>query len=290
MSVDRERGISTRGQKDFDKLYPHFRTDIEALDADVPKRSGGEIVLRLMQIVAGANEAHNLVQTPIGLGFFSRLPLTFAWFADGLAVMSASAQYQAALGTRVARIGDKTPEQMLTELAPYIPHENDAWLRMNAPGLLRSRVVLEHFGLTDSAGQVVLTLQRLDGAVFPLAVKTTDPRTKMLSALEALHAPPTLYQSHPQRYYWHQYLQNSMTLYIHDNVWANDPQLPFSDFAERVMADAGSHDVKRVVIDMRGNGGGNSRIIRPLKRGLAARQDRSCLRSDRAGDVFVRYR
>src|SRR5579863_1238183 len=88
-SVDLHRGIATRGQKDFEKLYPRFRTDIKALDADIPRLTDGEIVLRLMKIVASANVAHNLVQTPIGLGFFSRLPIAFVWYADGLAVMEA---------------------------------------------------------------------------------------------------------------------------------------------------------------------------------------------------------
>jgi C-terminal processing protease CtpA/Prc len=47
--------------------------------------------------------------------------------------------------------------------------------------------------------------------------------------------------------------------------------LRFSDFAGRVLADVDAHPVKRVVIDMRENGGGDSRIIRPLKDGLEAR-------------------
>src|SRR6185369_1080849 len=121
--VDFKRGISTRGQKDFEKLYPNFHADMQALESDIPQLSDGEIVLRLMKIIASANVAHNVVQTPIGLGFFSRLPLGVVWYSDGLAIMQASAEYEAALGTRVLRIGDKTPEQVLHELTPYIAHE-----------------------------------------------------------------------------------------------------------------------------------------------------------------------
>jgi hypothetical protein len=204
-TVDLQQGITTRGQKDFEKLYPRFRADIEALDADIPRLTDGEIVLRLMKNVAGANVAHNLVQTPIGLGFFSRLPLAFLWYSDGLAVMAASSEYETALGSRVVRIGEKTPEQVLAELAPYIAHENDIWLRVNAPGLLRSRVVLEHAGLIDAEKdaekQVVLTLQKPNGAVFRLKVKAADPRTNMISALDALHVPTPLSLSHPRQNY-----------------------------------------------------------------------------------------
>jgi hypothetical protein len=138
-SVFRKRqhgGPSSRrfqpGQKDFDKLYPTFRRDISGLESEIPRLSDPEIVLRLMKIVASANVAHNVVQTPLAFGFFPRLPLTFAWYSDGLAITGASEEYAAAIGTRVVKLGSKAPEQLTAELAPYIPHENDIWLREGA--------------------------------------------------------------------------------------------------------------------------------------------------------------
>jgi hypothetical protein len=271
-TVDLHRGVSTRGQKDFDKLYPNFRRDISALESDIPSLADPDVVLRLMKVIASANVAHNIVQTPLAFGFFPRLPLTFAWYSDGLAIIAASEEYAAAIGTRVAKFGSKTPEQLTAELAPFIAHENEIWLRESAAGLLRTRAILEHTGVADKDGSVILTLQKPDAAEpFTLTVKTADPRTKLISASDALHIPVVLSRSHPSQIYWHQYLPDSATLYIQYNACRNDPQLPFTDFVSKVLADADAHTVKRVVIDLRFNGGGDSRIIRPLKEGLASR-------------------
>ena len=82
----------------------------------------------------------------------------------------------------------------------------------------------------------------------------------------------TLQQSQPDRkYYWHQYLRDSGTLYVQYDICKNDPQLSFNDFAKQVLADADANKPSQVVIDLRKNGGGDSRVIRPLKSGLAER-------------------
>jgi hypothetical protein len=138
----------------------------------------------------------------------------------GLPVLASSTGYEAALRTRVLKIGEKTPEQLLPELAAYIPHENDVWLREN---------------------------------------------------MEAHNVPAPLFRSHPKQDYWHQYLEETGTLFIQYNVCANDPKQRFSEFAAAVLADADTHTVKPVVIDLRENGGGDSRVIRPLMSGLVKR-------------------
>jgi hypothetical protein len=246
------------GQKDFEKLYPRFQADREALEGDIPKLSDSEVVLRVMKMIAGANVAHNAVRTPMNMGFAPRLPLTFYWYADGVAVAGASEEYTAAVHSRVLKIGEKTPEQVVSELAPYVSHENQAWLRPQALSLLRCKAVLEHLGLAGSDGRVALTLQKPDGTSFPLEVRPV-----------LLNGTPRKTQ---ERYHWYKYLGDSLTLYVRYNICRSDPDLPFSEFAAKVLADADAHRVKRVVIDLRGNSGGNSVVINPLKNGLHARK------------------
>lgn len=270
-TVDLQRGISSRGQKDFAKLYPKFKSQMESLQADVPKLSDSEVVLRLMQIVASANIAHNSIEVHT-MGFFARLPLTLRWYRDGLAVVGASEPYSTAIGTRVLSIGKMTPDELLAGVRPYISHENDVWLREMAADFLPLRAVLEHFGLFDAQGRVSLTLQKPGGEPFAQLVPLSNPTQVVKIPLrEALHVPVPVAASQPGKFYWHQYLADSQTLYVQYNNCANDPKLPFGDFARKVLADADGHTIKRVVIDLRQNGGGNSTVINPLKSGLESR-------------------
>ena len=105
-------GIASRGEKDFEKLYPPatFDAAIKALDADLGRISDEEITLRLMRIVASGNVGHTTVNQPLNLGFFRRLPVSIFWYSDGPAVIGATQEYSSAVGARVLRIGTMTPE------------------------------------------------------------------------------------------------------------------------------------------------------------------------------------
>ena len=268
-------GIATRGQKDFATLYPpaSFQTPLDRLRESLGTLSDQEIALDLMRIVASANVAHTTVYLPLKFGFFRRLPLTLFWFPDGLGVIGAGQEYSDAIGARVLRIGTMTPQEALAAVAPYVSHETDTWLRLQAPGYLITLAMLEHLGLLGPDGRVTFTLEKPDGGPFTLAIPPGDPRVPQTTVTDYLHVPTPLYLSHPKSYYWSQYLGDSKTFYIQYNRCANDPKLPFKEFVRSALAEARSHIVRRVVVDLRLNGGGDSRVLSPLTKALASRRN-----------------
>jgi C-terminal processing protease CtpA/Prc len=158
-------------------------------------------------------------------------------------------------------------------VAPYIAYENDTWLKGQSPGYMQMVSILQQVGAVDSSGSVRFTLAKPGGEPFTLTVKP-DPKEAQVSMFDALHLPPVLYHKKLGSFYWYEYLADSQALYVQYNRCANDPQLKFSDFARDLFAFADSHPVKRVVVDLRFNGGGNSRVINPLKGGLKQRNSK----------------
>jgi C-terminal processing protease CtpA/Prc len=101
-----------------------------------------------------------------------------------------------------------------------------------------------------------------------------NPRTPLVGVIEALHVKPSLARTRPNDYYWQRYLEDSQTLYIQYNRCANDPVLPFHRFATDVMAEADRHPGVRVIVDLRYNAGGDSKVFLPLKAGLEQRHEK----------------
>jgi hypothetical protein len=274
-------GVATRGQKDFSTVYPNFDAELDALTNDLANLPDSEVLLRLMRLIASAHIAHNRIQLPAGMGFQSRLALSFHWYADGLAVAAAASEYSNVLGARVLTVGGKTPDQFLKDLTPYVSYENQTELRASAARLMNVQAVLQHFQMIGSDGRVSLRLEKPGGgATSTLSVTLTESRAKQTGLAEVSNVPTPLYASQPHTFYWHKYLPDSQTLYIQYNLCENDRKRPFGDFAHSVLADADANTVRRVVIDLRANGGGDSRVIGPLKSGLATR-----LKS--VGNVYV---
>ena len=206
------------------------------------------------------------------MGFLNRLPVDFHWFSDGLAISAATAEYSALQGARVRAIGGKTPERFLADLKPYISYENETWLRVKSVDLMPARGVLQHFGMIGEDGNVSLQLEKTGGEVVSVALPLALGNVKKIGIAEGLHIPPALYRSHANSWYWAEYLADSQTIFIQYNRCENDSTHHFGDVARQALADADSHSVKRVVIDLRWNGGGDSSVINPLMSGLNARR------------------
>ena len=86
-----------------------------------------ELVAGLMRIAAVAGDGHTTVYRWRG---FRYLPLALTRLADGLYVTAASAPLGASLGLRVVAVGDVTAAELEARAAPFVSHENEAWLRV----------------------------------------------------------------------------------------------------------------------------------------------------------------
>jgi len=264
-------GIATRGQKDFPEVYPNFDADLASITEAIPKLTDAEIFLRLMKLIASAHIGHNTIQLPTGMGFLNRLPVDFHWFSDGLAVSAATSDHTALLGAKVLGIGGRKPEQFLDDVTPYLSFENDTERHAESTNLMTARGVLLHFGMIGPDGNVSLQLEKASGESVTVSLPLVDRRAQRIGISEGLHIPAVLYRSHPNSWYWSEYLPDSQTLFIQYNRCQNDSSHHFADVSKQALADADSHTVKRVVIDLRFNGGGDSSVINPLKSGLASR-------------------
>jgi hypothetical protein len=273
MTVDLARGPSSRGQKDFEKLFPAktFDPAIAALKESLPSLSDTEIVMRLMRIVAGAGVAHTSVEWPKGMGFERRLPVVMGWYGDGLAVASATQEFRSAVGRKVLKLGSKTPEELLAAVTPYISHENDAYLRNAAPGFLTAYPVVNQLGLADPDGMVSMVLERAGGEPLTVKLPLVESKEAKVGFWVALGIEKPPFVSQLNRKYWSRYFEDSRTEFIQYNQCMNDRALPFGEFTQGVMREIDAHPVQRVVLDLRWNGGGDSSVIGPLKNALASR-------------------
>jgi hypothetical protein len=264
-------------QKDFNRLYPkdQFEGEVAAINQAIPRLSDSEIILRLMRLVASAHVGHTRLRFPPVPIAFHRLPLNLSWYSGDLAVVAAAREYQEALGARVLKIGSMTPTQLEAAVAPYISYENDFGLHQESPTYMLVDELLRQLKIAKPDGRVEFTLAKSDGREFSLTIAPVDwgaatPNT-MVSAADVLPIPPALYRRHPYSYYWYEYLPDSQSLYIQYSLCQNDPKLPFKDFAKQLFDFADAHTIHRVIVDLRFNQGGDSRIINPLESGLKSR-------------------
>jgi hypothetical protein len=265
-------------QIDFFRLIPQdqFERQVNQLRGAVSQLTDAEIILLLSRLVAslGVGETSVYIWSVTDSMALHSYPIQMKWFSDGLAIVAAAPEYKEALGCRVVKMGSKTPEEVELAVAPYIAHENGAWLHFESPRYMGLAELMQNEKIADSAGHLSLTCAKIGGKEFtvkiaPLACPKTSG--KMVYADDALHIPTALCRKQPNSFYWYEYLPRAQTLYIQYNRCTNAPGYPFVSFAGDVLAFADAHPVQRVIMDLRFNQGGGSEVVKPLEEGLKSR-------------------
>jgi hypothetical protein len=263
-------------QKDFFKLMPQnrFEREVTELKRQAPQLTDADILFEVMRLVASLGVAHTSVAFGSATERLHSYPVRMQWFSDGLAVVATAPEYQVALGSRVVRIGSKTPEQAEAAVAPYIARENDAYLHAQSPRYMTLVELMQHEKIADPTDRLRLTCVKASGGEFTLEMApegSAKTGRKWMNAAEALHIPKEFCRKHPNDFYWDEYLPATHTLYIQYNKCANEPGNPFVNFTSKLFDFADTHSIQRVIMDLRFNGGGSSSVVKPLVDGLKSR-------------------
>jgi len=250
-----------------------YQKAVAALQAQISTLTDAEFYVQLTALISLAGDAHTTIYLADSTAFnagFQQFPLQFRWLDDGVFVTAAASPYAQALGARLVKVGDFPIDQVVQKLGAIIPHANDQWLHYFAPQYLNSQQVLQGLDLLPVAATSALTFQTLGGTQFTLQVGPSSAGA-LQTAPDPTAGPLPDYLQQASQNYWYTYSPANRMLYFKYNKCADDPNNPFAAFAAAVLATLDTQPVDTLVIDFRGNTGGDDSVISPLLNGLATR-------------------
>lgn len=240
-----------------------FEREVVALDSAIPHLSDSQIRLRLARLTSLLGDGHTTIALP---PYDMRLPIAILWTDDGAVVVNADSANAASIGATIAAVNGRPIAEVADTLRRYIPHENELGFRISPGALLLRPAALRDIGLGDDSASTQLTLTR-DGKSWDSRVDAVRSAGFTLPARTAL----PLYRQRPNERYWWVYLPADRTVYIKYNRC--EDAAAFKRLVDSAMVAIDSVKPLRVVIDVRDNSGGNSRVVQPLIQALRARQD-----------------
>ncbi|HEX9166386.1 MAG TPA: hypothetical protein VF862_10790 [Gemmatimonadales bacterium] len=266
------------------------------LQARVPSLHYHEFVAELSRLVALAADGHTrLGQVRLvnhqrvafepgpGEGMDVEYPVEFDVFSDGLFVVRASPGHADLLGRKITAVNGVGTAEAFERMRPYIPADNEAWQWHLFPRYLSSPGFVAAAGLAPSPS-APLRLS-LSGAGEPSgsALAPVDSVREWVGADRALRAAGRLprYRAIEDRYAF-EYLAGSRTVYVRIREIQPMTTEPVAQFAGRLFGFVDSAAADRLVLDLRGNGGGNNYLNQPLVHGLIR-----ATRVNRPGGLFI---
>jgi uncharacterized protein (TIGR03437 family) len=149
-----------------------------------------------------------------------------------------------------------------------LAHANDQELHEIAANYLTSLFYLEGLDIAPPfTTDVNITFQTLAGFQF-----TADVAPSFASLISGIPGSVPYYLQSPNPYYWFSYLAPNRMLYARYSRCENDPNgISVASYAAQILQTLDANPVETVVIDFRGNGGGNEYLLYPLGVGLFQR-------------------
>jgi len=220
---------------------------LEAMFTD--SLSAAQYYFALSSLVTSVGDAHTILrfeETDKGLA------LTFKWVEEGLVIAEDSGQFRK--GDLILNTGDRTPRQLLDQMDEIVSSENSYRVKDESTRHLRRRPVLERLGLVQDEA-VPLTVER-GGEIVKLAAQFEVQLPGLKERSDELLE---------QRHDWYVDRENdlgvfSLVVCVDDEVLRRD----VGDF----FAAVSDNEIENVIIDVRENVGGQSRVVESLLRHL----------------------
>jgi hypothetical protein len=264
----------------------------ESLAARAGSLTRDQLLVELMRAtVLGPRDGHGGLYpfgahaTPLHL-----YPIRLWAFPEGYYVV-ASRSRPALVGLRLLSIGGTPVAEVAARVRPLISADNESSLLLRLPEFMITAEVLRGLGLVDDPARAALVFRRPNGTTLtttltPVAATAyVGAAVRQVEEFFTLPPPPRvrtpLWQQRPNSTQWVTTLARGRVVYA---VYSMTIGSTF-EFAEDLARRARRKGVRRVVIDVRRNGGGNNStygsLAQALRTGPLARRGLSVLLTSR---------
>ena len=256
-----------------------FEAEVNALAGRAASLSRDELLVGVLRVIAllGPRNGHTglFPGDPSHTREFHLYPLRLYEFTDGLYVVDAVDR--SLIRGKLVAIEGMPVGQVLERVDPLVPRDNDSNLRGLAPHFLLTAEILDGLGIADGAQSADFTFERPGGERVDVSLASVPASQYVSTFADALyghypsilpHAAKPLYLSGSARPMWTRTLAGGRAVYMA----FNSVRRPTPGFLRALGRLVRAPKVRRVIVDVRLNGGGDNTTYGQLVDLLASKQ------------------
>lgn len=231
-----------------------FMADADALRARLADLDDAQFMIELSRLIASLGDGHTSLAKPMG-----RYPAQVAFFADGPRVIVLPKSHATALGGKLVAIGDQPIDEVMRLLATVEACETETTSRALARNFIVAPEVLHGLGLA-APRSALFVIESDEGTRQGLSMDALPKEATM----EWATLPPggdMVRMRNPRLGALLLPIDDGKSLYLAYRRCTVDPQAPIADAMKSLLERIDREAPRRVVIDLRGNGGGNSALL-----------------------------
>jgi hypothetical protein len=277
------RGRDAAADRDWRQRWESFEQEAERL-------SDGTYFHRLRRCLGWFRDGHTTVlpfefvggvPPQLATGSFGlELPLRMRVFDDGIWIVAAGDEALPLLGGQLVKIGSRTPGELVRALAVDWPG-NDAWAHRWSAGTLTSPAFLEALGaIDDPTAAIMLEATGRNGERVQASLRPRVLPGSPSSLVERMRGQREDWAATAGRGNYVRMLHDGVCYLSLDEMDDVEGET-FEALTREIFGLLQRPDARRLVLDLRRNGGGNNFFGEALRKGIARS---SC---NRPGGLYV---
>ncbi|MGL5087226.1 MAG: S41 family peptidase [Clostridium sp.] len=262
-----------------------FEENIDNLKNMVEKLDYNDMKVEISRVIASVGDSHTAVKLPVKYIF----PMEFYWFKEGIYVVYALEEYKKIEFSKVIEINNTSIEDIIDELSQIISHENKSYLKANIVNYIQAIELLYGLMIVDNIDNCIIKFENLKGEIITQKVNSIEiikyhnlksvennkdnskqQDRKINYSVNKTIANNTnknrmpMYRRNSNRNYWFEYLEKENLLYFKYNACREDSQELMGIFILKLISVINKNNMAKLVIDLRNNSGGDSRLLEPF--------------------------
>jgi hypothetical protein len=260
---------------------PQWRGGWDEMYQHAGQMADGPYVIGLRRLLTWFREGHTTivpfeflgaVPPPLATGVWGyRFPLKAVPFYDGLWVTEATDEATSLLGAKLRSIGGRVIEQIMADHLRSWPSENPAWAHNWAVQIAGSMGALQGLGVAPGSFTSALGFDGVlpDGRAVSASLTPQTDGDRNRTSVGHVTALAAKLKAEAGVGNFVKALPDGHALYVSIDDMADVEGLSFAQFTDTILAGAKSEQVRRILIDLRRNGGGDNYLAEPLRHELA---------------------
>lgn len=258
-----------------------FYNKIKKLKGDLNNYDYYMMIARIAEIVSSFRDAHTMLIIPVT----RFLPFEFYWFAEGIYIVNAFERYKECVNCKVTHINGISISDVIQRIASIVSHENDSFLKSQLPKYNSASDVLYSLEIIDDFAQVEITVEGFNKEIRNIVVGSERANKRQIEIINEdvdskCNIP--LYRKNCDKNFWSYFIESNNTLYFSYNSCSDMKGISVKSFCADLIDFINRKDVRKLVIDLRKNLGGNSTLLEPFIRDL-----RNCKKLNQESGIFV---
>ena len=242
-----------------------FQAEVEQVRAELPGMSEGQFYYSLRRLLSLVGDAHtSLGFTDSNYRHLTALPFAVMYFEDGWHLMMLEEQNQQYLGYRLLAIDGTPIDEVYAKAKTIMSYENECWARQQFSNTINFLDALKYLGIVgEDADSITLTIQKGEGSpeeTLPLkGMNEEEIFAATILQVERRETPATA-----ARGYYRTLDLGDGAFFLQYNTCQEAEDLPMAEFVELTSDALCAGQYTKVILDLRYNTGGDSRIFEPM--------------------------